>query len=86
MRYSYSVEAIQLKDAVYDKDGKKLADKGDFLVIDNHEQYYTSKEEFQRKFYASSCNISVPTYSWTPIRYNNENLMFNRFNSISHMV
>ena len=44
------VEAVRLKEAVYDAKGGRLADIGEWLLTDNFGQYYMRDVDFQREF------------------------------------
>jgi hypothetical protein len=44
------VEAIKLSCAVFDSEGKRLADKGEWLIVDREQQFYMKDEDFHKVF------------------------------------
>jgi hypothetical protein len=54
------VEAIELQEPVYNKDGEKLADKGDFLVVEGENQRYYKREDFFKEFTLDTEPITIP--------------------------
>lgn len=49
-RLPLEVEAVRLIRPVYDSEGNRLADTGEWLFTDGKEQYYMKDEDFQREF------------------------------------
>jgi hypothetical protein len=79
-RLPTEVEAVRLIRAVYDSDRNKLADRGEWLLVDGQEQYYMKHEDFEREFvrkgpekeveYIHTTSIqSYPVYIEKPVPY-----------------
>ena len=49
-RRKKEVQAIKLAAPIFDQEGKPLAEKGDWLVIENGQQYYMTDSEFNEEF------------------------------------
>jgi hypothetical protein len=49
-RIPQEIEAVRLIRPVYDSEGKRLADTGEWLLTDGKEQYYMKDEDFNREF------------------------------------
>jgi hypothetical protein len=68
----FEVEAIRLIRPVYDSEGKRLADTGEWIIIDGKEQYYMKDEDFCREFVKKApeteivveTEVQIQTYSY----------------------
>lgn len=49
-RVPFEVEAIRLIRPIFDEEGNRLADTGEWILTDGKEQYYMKDEDFQREF------------------------------------
>jgi hypothetical protein len=67
VRKHKEVQAVKLQENLYDKRGKCVAQKGDWLVVEGREQYYMTDREFNEEFEAK--REYTYTYPWYPITY-----------------
>ena len=44
------IEAVQLVRAIYDSEGNRLADKGEWIIVDGENQFYMKDEDFRKEF------------------------------------
>ena len=58
-RRKKEVQAIKLADQIFDAEGKSLADKGDWLVIENGQQYYMTDSEFNEEFQPKQAPMQI---------------------------
>lgn len=49
-RKTIEVEAIQLIKAIFDSENNRLADKGEWLIVDGNQQLYMKDEAFRKEF------------------------------------
>ena len=49
-RVPFEVEAVRLIRPIFDEEGNRLADTGEWLLTDGKEQYYMKDSDFQREF------------------------------------
>jgi len=58
------VQAIQLIEPVFNACGGVLAEKGDWLVIENGKQYYMTNKEFTKEFKPKEEPCNQPIIIW----------------------
>jgi hypothetical protein len=67
VRKHKEVQAVKLQENLYDKRGKCISQKGEWLVVEGREQYYMTEREFNEEFEPKK-EYSYP-YPWYPITY-----------------
>jgi hypothetical protein len=67
-RLPLEVEAVRLIRPVYDSEGKRLADTGEWLLVDGKEQYYMKHEDFEREFVKKNPEKEVQVIHTTSVQ------------------
>jgi hypothetical protein len=62
MQYHHVVNAIQLKNNVYDENGEIIAKSGDWIITDFYEQQYMTNDAFVKKY---SIYYPNSNYGWS---------------------
>ena len=79
-RLPIEVEAVRLIRPVYDSEGNRIADTGEWILVDGREQYYMKDEDFNREFVRKGPEVvvekeiqiqtlSYPIYIEKPVPY-----------------
>lgn len=71
------IEAVKLAKAIFDSENNRLADKGEWLIVDGDVQLYMKDEDFHKTFVKKppekeiiTETITITQPQWTPIYVN----------------